>query len=289
MLKILKLSKDYSETHALDEIDFELVPGDFCALVGANGAGKSTLLRLMANLEYKTAGSVSIGELDVCEDHTSLKEQMAYINEDIHFHYPGTISDFLQAYKSFYKNWDETFLTYLFDHQFLNKDLNYYELSRGQKMQLLIAACLARKPKYILVDEVTAVMDHLARKTIVEYLKNYCDQNQAIIVFATNIISELNYSANKLLMLNKGKVLLFDEFNTLKKNLIKFRAKQDLMANNQSTIWISHNADGHSSYICSLDEFNSIDRNATLSDKREILMDELYQYYYAKMTQVKLC
>jgi ABC-2 type transport system ATP-binding protein len=282
MIEISGIKKFYSKVVALNGLDLKLEPGDFCALIGANGAGKSTLLRVLSNLEHPNGGVCKFDGVDICDDDIKLKEKIAYIDENINFHFNSSVEDFLKYYKSFYKKWDDSLLQYLFKNKFLNKNANFTELSRGQKMQLVLAAAIARQPKYILIDEVTAVMDVFIRKFFVDYLKKYAVKNDAIVVIATNIITEVDFVANKLLVLNFGEISLFDNYENIRSNFIKIRkgkGDKSPIFKHKECIWLQRNSDGSSSYIMKKETLESMSNEGVLEDKREVLIHEIFSYY----------
>jgi len=287
MIKIEGLFKAYKKKIVLNNFSGFFKDGDFCALVGNNGAGKSTLLKILSHLELQDKGTCEIGGHLNTDDSIPLKEKMAFISEDIQFFFPGSVEDFIKQYKTFYPQWDGEFLEYLFSNNFVDRDTSFNDCSRGQKMQLVLALSLARQPQYIFIDEVTAVMDVLVRKIAIDFLKDYGKKKKAIIILATNILTEVDFIANKMLMLNHGDTMAFDEVSILKENFVKLRKlKVDdrEVFHQKNCILINQNSDGSLTYMMNKDDFKGLDKglsNNLERDKRDILISDLFTYLSA--------
>ena len=128
MIKIEGLSKAYKNKIVLNNFSGHFNEGDFCALVGNNGAGKSTLLKILSNLELQDKGTCEIGGHLNTDDSIPLKERLAFISEDIQFFFHGSLESFIKQYKTFYPQWDDQFLEYLFSNHFHNYNCHLYKI-----------------------------------------------------------------------------------------------------------------------------------------------------------------
>jgi len=201
---------------ALDGLTLDVRDGDFFALVGQNGAGKSTAMYCFLGLLRPTSGKVQImGQSP--ELGARLYKNVAYLPEEPHYHLYLTVEEATRYYSSLYgkrvsdKTIDDS-LERLGLAQF--KTLPLAKCSKGMKQKVGIAQCLIHEPQVLFLDEPTRGLDPLIVREFRETLREI-HQRGATIVMNSHVLSEIEMLANRVAILDRGKVVVQDELQNL--------------------------------------------------------------------------
>jgi ABC-2 type transport system ATP-binding protein len=204
------------EIRALNGLTLEVRDGDFFALVGRNGAGKSTAMYCFLGLLRPTSGKVEMmGQLP--ELGCGLYKNVAYLPEEPHYHLYLTIEEATRYYSSLYgkrvsnKTINDT-LERLGLAQF--RTLPLAKCSKGMKQKVGIAQCLIHEPKVLFLDEPTRGLDPLIVRELREALHEI-HQRGATIVMNSHVLSEIEMLANRVAIIERGKVVVQDELHNL--------------------------------------------------------------------------
>ena len=201
---------------ALNGLTLEVKDGDFFALVGQNGAGKSTAMYCFLGLLKPTSGKVEImGK--VPELGSSLYKDIAYLPEEPHYHLYLTVEEATRYYSSLSgkrvsnKAINDS-LERLGLAQF--KTLPLAKCSKGMKQKVGIAQCLIHEPKVLFLDEPTRGLDPLIVREFRETLREI-HKRGATIVMNSHVLSEIEMLANRVAIIDRGKVVVQDELSNL--------------------------------------------------------------------------
>jgi ABC-2 type transport system ATP-binding protein len=201
---------------ALNGLTLEVKDGDFFALVGQNGAGKSTAMYCFLGLLKPTLGKVEImGQ--VPELGSSLYKDIAYLPEEPHYHLYLTVEEATRYYSSLSgkrvsnKAINDS-LERLGLAQF--KTLPLAKCSKGMKQKVGIAQCLIHEPKVLFLDEPTRGLDPLIVREFRETLREI-HKRGATIVMNSHVLSEIEMLANRVAIIDRGKVVVQDELSNL--------------------------------------------------------------------------
>ena len=201
--------------HALNGIDLDVRDGDFFALVGQNGAGKSTAMYCMLGLLKPTSGKIEVMGR-VPELGSELYRDVAYLPEEPHYHLYLTVEEATRYYASLYgrrvtpKRIDDT-LERLGLGQF--KSLPLSKCSKGMKQKVGIAQCLIHETRLLFLDEPTRGLDPLLVREFREALREI-HQSGATIVMNSHVLSEIEMLANRVAILERGKVVAQDDLRS---------------------------------------------------------------------------
>jgi ABC-type multidrug transport system ATPase subunit len=205
-----------SRVRALNGLTLEVRDGDFFALVGRNGAGKSTAMYCFLGLLRPTSGKVQImGQLP--ELGSRLYKNVAYLPEEPHYHLYLTVEEATRYYSSLYgkrvsnKTINES-LERLGLAEF--KKLPLAKCSKGMKQKVGIAQCLIHQPQVLFLDEPTRGLDPLIVREFRETLREI-HQRGATIVMNSHVLSEIEMLANRVAIIDRGKVIVQDELHNL--------------------------------------------------------------------------
>lgn len=204
------------QVRALNGLSLEVHEGDFFALVGQNGAGKSTAMYCFLGLLKPNSGKVQV--LGKTPDLGSpLYEGVAYLPEEPHYHLYLTVEEATRYYASLYgkriptKAVNEA-LERLGMAQF--KTLPLAKCSKGMKQKVGIAQCLIHETRLLFLDEPTRGLDPLVVREFRETLRDI-HKRGATIVMNSHVLSEIEMLANRVAIIERGKVVVQEELRNL--------------------------------------------------------------------------
>ncbi len=203
------------EDLTINDVNFDIYEGEYVALIGHNGSGKSTLAKLIIGLYVQLKGQIYIFDQEMNDDNVyELRRNLGIIFQNPDNQFIGsTVRDDI-AFGLENDCIDTDTMKVLVDEfaekvgmkEYLDKEPS--NLSGGQKQRVAIAGALARKPKILIMDEATAMLDPKGRRDIRNLIKKMKDENPGLtIISITHDIDEA-YQADKVIVLNKGKVFL---------------------------------------------------------------------------------
>lgn len=239
VIEIRNLKKRYDENFNLGEINLSIPSGYVIGLIGENGAGKTTLIKSILNIINTDAGEIKIFNKDSKKDETLIKEDIGVVLDDIFFPELLTADDINTIMKDIYKNWDkELFYKYLNDFNLPNNK-KIKTLSKGMRKKLEIITALAHHPKLLILDEPTSGLDPVVRDDILDIFLNFIKDENHTILLSTHITSDLEHIADKIIFIDKGKIILnkskdelLDNYGILKCDIDTFDkiSKEDIIS-----------------------------------------------------------
>lgn len=202
-------------TKAVDNVSIDIKQGDFVAVLGHNGSGKSTFAKHLNALVMLTEGTVWVDGMDTREEENTLKVRqtagMVFQNPDNQI--VGTLVDEEVGFGP--ENigvpteeiWErvEKSLKAVGMYAFRNQSPN--KLSGGQKQRVAIAGIVAMKPKCIVLDEPTAMLDPLGRKDVLNVLHELNRQENVTVILITHYMEEV-IDIDKLYVMDDGKLVM---------------------------------------------------------------------------------
>ena len=220
ILKISKVSKIYSNKfQALDNLSLNINEGEIFALLGPNGAGKSTLINVICSILNYDTGNINVNGFDIKKQYRKARSLIGIVPQELNLEAFETIWNNVNYSRGLYgKASNHQYIEKLLKELSLweKKDNKLRELSGGMKRRVLIAKALSHEPKILFLDEPTASVDVELRKDMWEVIKGL-KKNGVTIILTTHYIEEAEEIADRVGIINKGKIIIVDE----KDNLIK--------------------------------------------------------------------
>lgn len=205
MIDIQSLSYKYIKNkYIFEDLSAQIEKGEFWGVLGRNGAGKSTLIDLILGLKQPTSGSIKLSHQD-----DSLGNPIAFLSQDIDIKTDISVSDFLKFHSAFFSRYSTDVEANLLNYFELKKESIIASLSTGQKKLVMAIACLSSMTDILVVDEITAVLDPIARHKFFIKLEEFNEKYELTIILATNIAEDLKDRVDKILYIeeNKSQVL----------------------------------------------------------------------------------
>ena len=220
ILQISKVSKIYkNKFQALDNLTLNINEGEIFALLGPNGAGKSTLINTVCGILNFDNGNITVNKFDIKKQYREARSLIGIVPQELNLEAFETVWNNVNYSRGLYgKSSNHVYIEKLLKELSLweKKDNKLRELSGGMKRRVLIAKALSHEPKILFLDEPTASVDVELRKDMWEVVKRL-KKNGVTIILTTHYIEEAEEIADRVGIINNGKIIPVDE----KENLIK--------------------------------------------------------------------
>jgi len=220
VIEIKGLTKKYKKLKAVDDLSFEVKEGEILGLLGPNGSGKSTTINCILSLLNFQKGSIKIFGKEMKPDAYDLKKEIGVVFQEIAVFEELTVYDNVEYFCGLYINDKNIRKKYVNEALELVGLLDYKkfypkQLSGGLLRRLNIACGISHKPKLIFLDEPTVAVDPQSRNNILEGIKKLRD-NGATIVYTTHYMEEVEILCDRIIILDKGKILASGTASDLK-------------------------------------------------------------------------
>ena len=234
VIEVKNLTKKYKEMKAIDDLSFEVHEGEILGLLGPNGSGKTTTINCILSLLKFNDGKINIFGKEMKPDAYDIKKDIGVIFQDVAVFEELTVYENIDYFCGLYikdKSIRKQYIEEAIELVGLEEFTKFYpkQLSGGLLRRLNIACGIAHKPKLIFLDEPTVAVDPQSRNNILDGIKRLRD-NGATIVYTTHYMEEVEIICDRVIILDKGKVLASGTTDELKE-LAKIEEKVTLEVN----------------------------------------------------------
>ena len=224
IISINNLNKKYlGGFEALKNISLEINKGEIFALLGPNGAGKTTLISIISGISIASSGEVKVNNYDVIKDSLKTKSIIGLVPQEVSIEQFETVLGTVNFSRGLFgKKKNPTYVEGILKQLSLweKRNSRIIELSGGMKRRVLIAKALSHEPLVLFLDEPTAGVDVELRKDMWNIIKNLKKKGVTIIL-TTHYIEEAENIADRIGVINDGKILLIEEKEFLMKKMGK--------------------------------------------------------------------
>ncbi len=231
MIEVKNISKKFTklvgkkkkeEFFANQDIIFTAKEGEIVGILGPNGAGKTTLLRMIAGIMTPTSGTIEVDKLNYQKNDIEIKRKIAFLTGNTKLYKDLSPYELLKMCAEYYgveKDLIEDKINKLSNKFGMNSFLfqRIGSLSTGQTQKVAIARCLIHDPKYYILDEPTSGLDIISSKVILDTIKEEKKKNKCIL-YSTHYMEEAASICDKVVFINKGKVIIIAKPDTIKEN-----------------------------------------------------------------------
>ena len=206
---------------ALGTVSLDIEQGEILALLGPNGAGKTTLISTICGITQPTQGRVLVGGHDTVRDYRKARALIGLVPQEINLEpFEKVINTVRFSRGLFGKRPDDAFLEKILRQLSLwdKKDNRIMTLSGGMKRRVLIAKALSHEPRVLFLDEPTAGVDVELRRDMWEVVRTLKEDGVTIIL-TTHYLEEAEAIADRVGVIDKGKILLVEETAALMKRM----------------------------------------------------------------------
>jgi ABC-2 type transport system ATP-binding protein len=218
-----RLGKSFDAKIVLEDVSFEVQPGDIVGVLGKNGAGKTTLLELMLGFTRPTAGSVRVFGHESFRLPGAAKARIGFVPQQDELLNPLTAADQIAMIASFYREWDRGLIDRLIERWNIDPRARVRRLSAGERQKLSILLALGHRPDLVVLDEPVASLDPVARRQFLEEIVDITHDGRRSVVFSSHIVSDIERLANKIWILKNGHLYWRGDFDALKESIVRVR------------------------------------------------------------------
>jgi ABC-2 type transport system ATP-binding protein len=233
IISIRDLTKRYaSGTEALSGVTLDIEEGEILALLGPNGAGKTTLISMVCGLVEPTSGSVTVGGFDIRRDYRQARGMIGLVPQEVLIEpFEQVMANVAYTRGLFGKAPDPDYLEQVLTSLSLwdKREARTMELSGGMKRRVLIAKALSHAPRVLFLDEPTAGVDVELRRDMWALVRRLREGGTTVIL-TTHYIEEAEEMADRVGVINKGRLLLLEDKVRLMQNFGRKSLRIDLRA-----------------------------------------------------------
>ena len=219
-IQIDNLTKTYGTQNAVDDISFKVNTGEILGFLGPNGAGKSTTMKMITGYIGIGKGSINVGGKNVKEDPDNIKKHIGYLPENNPLYHEMPVIDYLEFCASLQglegsaisERTREMISTCGLNRE---KHKKIGELSKGYRQRVGLAQAMIHDPDILILDEPTTGLDP---NQIIEIRKLIRDLGkEKTVILSTHILPEVEATCDRILIINKGKIVADGTADTLRK------------------------------------------------------------------------
>ena len=293
MIEVKNVTKKYGNFVAVDNISFTVNDGEVVGFLGPNGAGKSTTMNMITGFIEPTDGTIIVNGFDTSKQSIKAKQEIGYMPEGVTLYTDLTVKEFVtymaELKKVPHKEKKERVANVLRETGIEDvADRLIRNLSRGYKQRVSLAGALVGDPKIVILDEPTVGLDPKQITEIRQLIKRLGKKHTVIL--SSHILSEVSQICEKVIIINKGKIVAIDtpenlEKETERQNVILLTVEDN--SNNMKTLkndipelieckCIKNNDDGTKQYMLkSSTEFDLRKKLFEILPKKNITIFEL--------------
>ncbi|HEY61292.1 MAG TPA: ATP-binding cassette domain-containing protein [Anaerolineae bacterium] len=220
MIQVKELTKDYGSRRAIDHISFHANKGEVLGFLGPNGAGKTTTMRILTGFMPPTSGSVKISGYDVIDQSLEVRRIVGYMPESVPLYPDMTIFEYLKfmADLRHLKEVEDCVDEVLEKVDLEERSESYISsLSKGMRQRVGLAQALLHNPEVLILDEPTIGLDPAQIREVRNLIREIGKEHT--ILLSTHILSEAQQICNRVLIINKGKIVAEDSPEQLQSRL----------------------------------------------------------------------
>ena len=227
MIQVENITKKYGDFTAVDNINFEIDEGEIVGFLGPNGAGKSTTMNMITGFIEPSLGKIFIDGYDISKKPKKAKRQIGYMPEGVPLYSDLTVKEFvtyMAELKGVNKKDKKANVQKVIKDTGLEDVQNKLirNLSRGYKQRVSMAGALVNNPKVIILDEPTVGLDPKQVTEIRALIKELGKEHTVIL--SSHILSEVSQICNRVIIINKGKIVAIDTPENLERKVVKGNA-----------------------------------------------------------------
>ncbi|GAK92892.1 ABC transporter [Nonlabens ulvanivorans] len=216
-IEVQNISKNYGSQKALDEVSFSIKSGEIVGFLGPNGAGKSTMMRILTTYLNPNEGSATVNGHDILTAQKEVQKSIGYLPESNPLYPEMYVREYLEFSAGVYQIKDaKNRITQVIEETGLTSHIGkkISQLSKGYKQRVGLANALLHQPKVLILDEPTTGLDPNQLVEIRQLIKKVGEHTT--ILLSTHIMQEVEAMCDRVIIINKGKIVADDYLKNLK-------------------------------------------------------------------------
>lgn len=216
-IQLTQISKVYGTQVAVNKVSFTVKKGEIVGFLGPNGAGKSTTMKIITGFINPTDGVVLVNDIDVVKNPIEAQKKIGYLPENNPMYLEMYVREYLQFQASVHRLKKQT-IEEVVEKVGLAPESHKKigELSKGYRQRVGLAVAILHNPTVLILDEPTTGLDPNQLVEIRQLIKTL-GKDKAVLL-STHIMQEVEALCNRVIMINKGNIVVDKDLATLKKN-----------------------------------------------------------------------
>lgn len=216
-IKVENITKTYGEQKALNNVSFSIEKGEIVGFLGPNGAGKSTMMKILTTYLPASEGVAIVNDFEVSKDDISVKKSVGYLPEHNPLYLDMYVREYLLFNAGIY-NIPKSEVESVIEKTGLTPEANKKigQLSKGYRQRVGLANALLHDPDVLILDEPTTGLDPNQLIEIRQLIKNVGEHKTVLL--STHIMQEVEAICDRVIIINKGEIVLDKKLADLKKN-----------------------------------------------------------------------
>jgi ABC-2 type transport system ATP-binding protein len=270
LVQINSLKKSYrSGVRALKKISFDLQDNEVLALLGPNGAGKTTALKSIMGI-IKSGGEILFKSRPLTTEDAL--QNIVFVPEEKNLYDHFSAKQLSKIAKQLTPKFDSSKFDCYMEVFELNKNQKFSHLSNGMKTLVYLSLAFSTDSLIYILDEPTWGLDPLMRNTVLREIRNLTFNGKSVI-YTSHILSEVEKTADRIVILNKGKITEFDSMDEIKLKYAALSSSQDL----PSYISKKRVSESDFLYIVRSSELAMLKNSYPLARQEEISFEDIFE------------
>lgn len=219
-VKVENLTKIYGEQKAVDNISFDIKKGEIVGFLGPNGAGKSTTMKMITGYLPSTDGNAFVCDINVQQNPLAIQKKIGYLPEANPMYMDMYVREYLEFLVGVHQlgNIGEQRINEIIEQTGLQVEQHKKigSLSKGYKQRVGIAQAMIHNPDVLILDEPTSGLDPNQIIEIRDLIKTF--GKEKTVILSTHIMQEVEAMCDRVIIINKGKIVANDSLSTLQAN-----------------------------------------------------------------------
>jgi ABC-2 type transport system ATP-binding protein len=215
-MHVQNLTCRYGKKLAVDNVSLHVPVGSVYGFLGPNGAGKTTTIKTLIGLRPMQSGRVNMLGMDLASSPEKIRERVGYMSETSNLYRFMRVREIVEVARRLSKRWNAESVQHYLDLFELSPKAKVQSLSKGQKGQLALTLALGSEPDLLILDEPTSGLDPLKRFEFLNQIVREVSQAGRTIFFSSHNLNEVEQIADRVAILNNGKLIVEDELDNLR-------------------------------------------------------------------------
>ena len=254
IVEIRRVTRQFGNKTALDDISLTVPRGGVFGLIGGNGAGKTTLIKHVLGMLKAQSGSVRVFGLDPVENPVGTLGRIGYLSEDRDLPNWMRVSELMRYTQAFFPNWDEAYAEELREAFDLDGNARIKNLSRGQRARAGLLVALAHRPELLVLDEPSSGLDPVVRRDILgAIIRTIADEGRTVL-FSSHLLDEVERVADRVAIIHQGRIMLTAPMDEIKETHRRVTLRFGQSLDRPPSLVGTLSSEGHGvewTYICS--------------------------------------
>lgn len=218
IVEIQRLTRQFGNKTALDDVSLTVPRGGVFGLIGGNGAGKTTLIKHLLGMLKTQSGSVRVFGLDPVQNPVGTLGRIGYLSEDRDLPNWMRVGELMRYTQAFFPNWDERYAEELREAFDLDAKARVKNLSRGLRARAGLLIALAHRPELLVLDEPSSGLDPVVRRDILgAIIRTIADEGRTVL-FSSHLLDEVERVADRVAIIHQGRIMLTSSMDEIKES-----------------------------------------------------------------------